>query len=448
MQMSSQRKQRGLKTTGGLLVFLWTDRGSFAQRLNCTVAAAGPWCAGVEMQALHPDLKNSLFPCVWSCPELDPEELSAFTDLYGPLRFLLTFQAKDAGHCMSKWQAHIEAFLRAFSLTNAGIKVHLKFTFGQQTVQHELRVKIKSKVSPTDQLPLILDVACSAQPPWCVRRRGWCQGGHPVVGERLPLSIPPQVMDQGLFGELSVQFVALLRPCVLQYPNLLTELTRIQVLTYSPSNIPVPGPFNFFKGLPAALNCQQLGLDRIHCASFKDLTHSSSVVYSVEPENWEDPDPEPSHVPVQQSLLLFLFLHHSDPFTSEVNDTIAAEMLIEHHLEEILSNNRQAVSAALEAELYNTLKAQNHRKKKQEKLQSAAEVILSSTISIVSSSSNMDFRNACLNRMKVNDTHELSASLRESLWRVTSGKFLHSGKCFSSEVEEQPKSNESTRVEI
>ena len=39
--------------------------------------------------------------------------------------------------------------------------------------------------------------------------------------------------------------------------------------------------------------------------------------------------------------------------------------------------------------------------KDQEKLCSAAEVILSSAIGIVSCSSNMDFRNACLNSMKV-----------------------------------------------
>lgn len=37
----------------------------------------------------------------------------------------------------------------------------------------------------------------------------------------------------------------------------------------------------------------------------------------------------------------------------------------------------------------------------QETLRSAAEVILSSAISIVSGSSNMDFRNACLDSMKV-----------------------------------------------
>ena len=62
-----------------------------------------------------------------------------------------------------------------------------------------------------------------------MRKGCWCQGGHPVIGGRLPLSIPPQAMDQGLFGELSVQFVSLLSPCLLQYPNLPTELTHVQV---------------------------------------------------------------------------------------------------------------------------------------------------------------------------------------------------------------------------
>ena len=59
--------------------------------------------------------------------------------------------------------------------------------------------------------------------------RPWCHGGHPVTGERVPLSIPPAAMERGLYGELSLQPVALLAPCVLQYPNLATRLTHIQI---------------------------------------------------------------------------------------------------------------------------------------------------------------------------------------------------------------------------
>ncbi|XP_047209806.1 DUF4554 domain-containing protein isoform X2 [Girardinichthys multiradiatus] len=468
--MGKQNERSGLKTVGGLLVLLWTEKGSSSQRLNCTVAAAGPWCVGVELQALQPDLKKILFPGVGPCPEPDPEELSTFTDLFGSLQFLLTFQIHFPGRYSSKWQAHVKTFLQTFSLTNAGIRIHLKFKLHEQKSQHEFRVFLKSKVTLAVPPPLILDVTCSAQAPWCNQKGPWCQGGHPVVGERFPLSIPPKAMDQGLFGELSAQIVTLLSPCVLQHPNLPTELSRMQVLVYSPSNILVPAPSGFFQTLPVALDYQQLGLDRIHCSSFNgkqppplgdqhvptarmqsshgDQVHEGGVVYIVEQENWDDPRQDSSHLPVQQSLLVCLFLQHSDPFTSDFTDILAGELLLERHLEDILSNNRQAVTSALQDELFNTMKDSKQRKKKQEKLQSAAEVILSSTISIVSCSSNMDFRKACLQHMKVRDTHELSASLRESLWRVTTWKFVPKVRCYSAQVKGQAESNEPTRAEI
>ncbi|XP_038142548.1 DUF4554 domain-containing protein [Cyprinodon tularosa] len=449
--IGKQREKAGLKTVGGLLVLLWTHKAS-SSLLNCTVAAAGPWCVGVKLQTLHSDLKKILLPSVWPCPEPDPEELSDFTDLYGSLQFLLTFQIKDPGPFTPKWSAPIKAFLRSFSLTNAGIGILLKLNHHEAKSQHHFRVWLKSKVTLAVQPPLMLDIVCSAPTPRGNQKGSWCQGGHPVVGERFPLSIPPRAMDQGLFGELSVQLVTLLSPCLLQYPNLPTELSRMQVLVYSPSNIPVSAPLSFFQTLPAGLDCQQLGLDRIICSSFKgsydDFVHSCGVVYTVEQENWDDPEQEAGHAPVQQSLLVFLFLQHIDPFTSELRDIVADELLIEHHLEDILSNNNQAVTSALKAELFNTLEASKQRKKRQEKLQSAAEVILSSTISIVSSSSNINFRNTCLKLMKVCDTHELSASLKESLWRVTSWKFVSKVKCYSAQVKDQAESDALCRAEI
>ncbi|XP_035017569.1 DUF4554 domain-containing protein [Hippoglossus stenolepis] len=446
--LGKQRRQRGVKTTGGLVVLLWTETKTSAHSLNCTVAAAGPWCTGIKMKALQPvltDLKASMFPCSWPCPEPDPEELSAFTDLYGSLRLLLSFQMKDARLLSPEWKTHIETFLRTFSLANAGIKIQLKFKFNQQTLEPEFRVKMKSRVAQAGETSLSLDVTCNTQPPECVKKGCWCQGGHPDPGDRLLLSIPPRAMDQGLYGELSVQPVTLLSPCVLQYPNLATQLTHIQVLVYSPSNVPVTGPSSFFQSLPAHLGCEELSVHGLHCSSYKDLVLSGGIVYEVEQENQEEESSLPT---MQQGLLLFLFLQHSDPFTSQLSDVMATEALIEHHLEDILSNNRQAVTAALETELKKTLKAQQRRKRDQEKLRSAVKVILTSSISIVSSSSNMDFRNACLNSMKVRDTHELSASLCESLWRVTSWKFTPRGRCYSAQMEEEEESDGPTRTEI
>nr|XP_019934605.1 PREDICTED: type 2 DNA topoisomerase 6 subunit B-like isoform X2 [Paralichthys olivaceus] len=443
--MGKQRRQRAVKTTGGLVVLLWTETKTAAQSLNCTVAAAGPWCTGIKMKAFQSDLKASMFPCTWPCPEPDPEELSVFTELYGSLRLLLSFQMKDRRLLGPEWKTHIETFLHTFSLANAGIKIHLKYKFIHQTLQPEFRVKIKSRVAQKGERPLSLDVTCNTQPPEYVKKGCWCQGGHPVLGDRLLLSIPPRAMDQGLYGELSLQPVTLLSPCVLQYPNLATQLTHIQVLVYSPSNVPVTGPSSFFQNLPAHLGCEELSVHGLHCSSYKDLVLNGGTVYEVEQENQEEESSLPT---MQQGLLLFLFLQHSDPFTSQLSDVMATEALIEHHLEDILSNNRQAVTASLQTELKKTLKAQHRRKRDQEKLRSAAKVILASSMSIVSCSSNMDFRNACLNSMKVRDTHELSASLCESLWRVTSWKFTPRVWCYSAQMEEEAESDGPTRTEI
>ncbi|XP_068451501.1 type 2 DNA topoisomerase 6 subunit B-like [Clinocottus analis] len=453
MLLGKRNQQHCLKTAGGLLVLLWTETGASVQTINCTVAAAGSWCTGIEMKVLQPvltDLKESMLACTRSCSRPDPEELCAFTDMHGSLKLLLSFQMKeDATLFVPECGARIEAFLHSFSLVNARIKIHFKFKFSQQSFQRDFRVKIERKVACANRPSLILDVTCKTQPPECVKRGCWCHGGHPVLGDKLPLSIPPEAMNHGLFGELSVHPVTLLSPCVLQYPNLATQLTDIQisfVLVCGPSNVPVTGPSGVLRNLPAHLDCQELGLHGLHCSSFK--VHRSGTVYTVEQEQSEDSEQASSLPLMQQSLLLYLFLQHSDPFTYQLSDMLATEVLIEHHLEAILNHNKQAVAAALHAELKNSLKSQKHRKKVQETMHSAAEVILSSAISIVSCSSNMDFRNACLNSMKVRDTYELSASLCDSLTRVTSWKFTPRGRCYSAQIEDHPDGDELTRTEI
>lgn len=62
---------------------------------------------------------------------------------------------------------------------------------------------------------------------------------------------------------------------------------------------------------------------------------------------------------VQNIGFLLVFSH----FCSIYNPFSASEVLLEHHLEDILNHNRQAVLSALQTELRNTLKAQSRRKK-------------------------------------------------------------------------------------
>ncbi|XP_031653073.1 type 2 DNA topoisomerase 6 subunit B-like isoform X2 [Oncorhynchus kisutch] len=280
---------------------------------------------------------------------------------------------------------------------------------------------------------VIMDVASSiTQPPMSVGAGPWCQRVHPVLGGGLPLLIPPEAMERGLYGELHLLPVTVLTPCVLQYPNLATRVTRIQVLLYSPSNLPLLGPSAFLQQLPACLALEGLGLSGLTCT----LTHSttsdplcSDTVYSIDRAQCQETEPE--WIPaVDQNLSLFLFLQHSDPFHSQLSDFMASEELLELHLEDVLRYNREAVTAALNTLLQSTLKDQQLRDKAQEKMCSALGVMLRSIGCVVSSSTNMEFRAACLDRMMVQDTYELSASLHESLQRVTAGRVVPSGRCY------------------
>ncbi|XP_056898257.1 DUF4554 domain-containing protein isoform X1 [Takifugu flavidus] len=426
--LGKQSQRRGCKTTGGLLVLLWAEPAT-PQSLNCSVAAAGSWCTGIKIEALQPvlaDLKESSSNCVWSSLQPDPEELCAFTDLYGPLRLLLSFQMKPAACLGPDWCSRVEEFLHTFSLANARIQVHFKFSFNHQRVQREFRGKIKTKVSLTNQSPLFVDVTSQTQPPEWLHNGRWCQGGHPIIGDPLSLSVPPAAMDQGLFGELSMQPFSFLSP-----------------------NVTVTAPPSFFQNLPAHLDCEELGLSAIYRSTSKDPLHSGGTVYTVEElENHEDKERQQNLPPLQQRLLLFLLLHYNDPFTVQLSDVVATEVSIERHLEDILNNSKQAVVRAFQTEIKKTLKAQNRRKKDQEKLRSAFEVILSSSVTIVSCSSNLQFRNACLSSMKVCDTHELSTSLRTSLDKVISWKFVSRSRCYSTKVDECPESEKATRSEI
>ncbi|XP_055080673.1 DUF4554 domain-containing protein, partial [Periophthalmus magnuspinnatus] len=409
--MSKQTQKKG-QDKGGLLILIWTqtqpetrsETWSEVSSLCSTVAAAGPWCAGIQMKELYPvfvDLMKRLHPCPGPCPEPDIEDLCAFTDLHGSLHVFLSFLMKNIHIFRSKWQHQIETFLHRFSLTNAEIEIHLRIRIDHKLFQRDFRVKDYLRVSLFSQRPLYLDVSVDTHHLESSKSLQRCHGGHPDIGDSLLLSIPPKAMEQGLFGTVTLGLVTLLKPCVLQYPNVETHLTQIKisltVLVYSPSNVPDTNPSAFMQNFPTHLNCRELGLQNL---SFQEVLAGGDTVYKVEQVNSPEGGEKSNLFSIDQSVLLFLFLQHTDPFTTEISDIMTNEVLLEHHLEDILIYNKEAVTNAVANELKKTMTAQNNRKKDHGKMHSACEVILSSALDIITCSSNMDFRNACMNTMK------------------------------------------------
>ncbi|XP_076877574.1 type 2 DNA topoisomerase 6 subunit B-like isoform X4 [Brachyhypopomus gauderio] len=262
-----------------------------------------------------------------------------------------------------------------------------------------------------------------------------CTRMHPVLGERVALLLPSEVMEAGLCGELSMATLATLRPCMDQYPNWPTRLSHIHVLVYSPSGVPLKRgegatQLSFLHSLADSPAWVELGLARVRHAESQSGQGSVSceVEFSVDDEDDTQPQGrrvEPEHT-VQQTVMLFLLFEYRDPFHSQLSDVIGtvqirSEETLERCLDKVLWYNDDKVRSALQSLLKSALRGFLKRNKSQERLQSAMSVILSSVKSIVSSSSSVDFRTACLTTMKVQSSYDLSFPLHQKLQRVING---------------------------
>lgn len=69
-----------------------------------------------------------------------------------------------------------------------------------------------------------------------------------------------------------------------------------------------------------------------------DPSHDGSIVYTVEQENSEEPEKDLCLLPVQQNLLVFLFLQHSDPFTSHLSDIMGERPMQHFYSQHLLSS--------------------------------------------------------------------------------------------------------------
>ncbi|KAG7464537.1 hypothetical protein MATL_G00166630 [Megalops atlanticus] len=212
-------------------------------------------------------------------------------------------------------------------------------------------------------------------------------------------------------------------------------LNSSQVLLYGSSCIPLlcdsgEAPLGFLYDLAASLSWEQFGLSGVRCAESHTLEGSlcSEMVYIVDGDLQHSPETVQRAV-TEQTLVLFIFIQHRDPFHSQLSDFIASEEVLQRRLDQILLHNMERVKSALHAVLESTLRGLQRRQQAQRKLCSALPVILNSVCSVVTSSSSLDFRTTCLDHMMARDTRELAVRLDHSLRKATEGRFLPSHKC-------------------
>ncbi|XP_058252620.1 proton-coupled zinc antiporter SLC30A9, mitochondrial [Hemibagrus wyckioides] len=443
---SNRGKSRAV-VKGGLLVLVSTPP-------TYTVAAAGPWCSKVAKKHIKKEATDRLSSIVSLCHCPYPEELCKFSDNFGPLRFSHSFQVNQ--DCE---ELEIARFLHRFSLVHAQITVIFKVMNKQQI--HQQVFSVKSTYSMLGHA-IAMDSAAFGQTPFSVKSLPSCNQMHPVLGETLSLLLSPEAVEAGLCGEVSISTMAVLGPCMKQYPNWPTRISRICFLVYSPSGVPLMRgesemQLSFLQSLADSLPRGELGLPQVRSTQ----THPahdcvcSEVDFSIDNDHSEEPMPKYSRAvsqdvkleqsrPVEQTLIVFIFLQHNDPFNSQLSDLITNEETLETHLDKVLWCNGEKVKSALQSLLENTLKEFLKRKKAGESFQTAMSVILSSVNSIVRSSSSVKFRSACLNSMKVQNTHDLSISMHQTLQRVIHGRFTSRPKCTTDKAEEEAVSEQNS----
>ncbi|XP_048475581.1 DUF4554 domain-containing protein [Rhincodon typus] len=131
----------------------------------------------------------------------------------------------------------------------------------------------------------------------------------------------------------------------------------------------------------------------------------------------------------EQMLLLFLFIQYWDDFHFELLDVIGGQQTVVEHLDQILHYNKDVVRKSIQPVLHQVLDECLNFKKNQRKMQTAATVICDAIHSVLSSSTNRDFRAKSLQLLKVSNTQEIKTSLRNTLQNIMQNRFLLSRVC-------------------
>ncbi|XP_037396565.1 DUF4554 domain-containing protein [Pygocentrus nattereri] len=440
-------KQNKAQSRGGLLVLLSAQSGLLTcRRLTYTVAAAGRWFVKVARKGRMTEIVENLSSFISLCDCPYEEELCKFSDNFGSLHFVCSFQVDQYSQDV---ETETERFLQRVSLVNSQITIIFKMKNKENTHQQEFSRRTKSVMDHF----IARDPTSYVQSPFSVGCFPSCCQMHLVLGERLTLLLPSGAVEAGLCGEMNVTSLATLGPCMNQYPNWPSRLSHIRVLVYSPSGIPIiraegQTQLSFLQSLAGSLFWGKLGLAGVRCAD----THAAQgslfyeMEFSTEDEHSSETAPVCSRVvsesmesdvrTVEQTITLFLLMEYSDPFHSQLFEFITSEETLERQLDRVLWHNAEKVRSAMQTLLENTLRVFLSRKKSREKLQSAMSVIVSSLHSIVSSSSSAEFRSACMNSMKVQNTNDLTTSLHQTLQRVIGGRFVSSTRCTPKKVVE------------
>ncbi|XP_065520851.1 type 2 DNA topoisomerase 6 subunit B-like isoform X2 [Lathamus discolor] len=330
-------------------------------------------------------------------------------------RLCLAFQLCAPPDCV--W---LRQFLHKASVVHPEVEFHLCVSMNGAVASHSygresawtlegVRLRVQSW-----HFVLSRPAAAGGAPP--------CSRIHPTLGPPIRLRVPPPAVAAGLGGELSLVPVAALCPCLRRAPNRPSCLNTIALFLYDPAGLPAAVP-RFFQDPSWMADWEQFGFTAAPHAQTEGEEElvAPDATYTVQ-QGADGPDGD-QH---PQSLLLFLFLQHEDPFQAYDAST---RLVLLQHLEQTLWSSRPALARGLRTLVHPVLGELRQRHEAQQRLARSLSVALDAVMAVVTGSTSTRFRRGCLRSMQVEDTPALVAAARQSLAEVTHRRLLPIGSC-------------------
>ncbi|XP_053224204.1 type 2 DNA topoisomerase 6 subunit B-like isoform X2 [Podarcis raffonei] len=152
-------------------------------------------------------------------------------------------------------------------------------------------------------------------------------------------------------------------------------------------------------------------------------TAKPDIRYKLHASHQQDSDAQ------EQTLLLFLFLSYSDQFNDKTVYNFWDRQVILSHLSPILLCSKQAVKGCIQGVVSRILEQHYKVSREQQKLAQSLPFMADAISSIVSSSTDSEFRRKCLQSLQVADTQKFQVTIKDTFNKVILNQWKHSSAC-------------------
>ncbi|XP_077185084.1 type 2 DNA topoisomerase 6 subunit B-like isoform X2 [Paroedura picta] len=390
------------------------------------ISAKGDFCCKLLGDQIQNEIK-SLLPELSFCKSLNGrgcphESLHA-------MPFHLSFEFHEKSGVLKEDCLAMKQFIHRISLVHPMIKFHYCVKVNGLVSAETYSSVRRDSACLLDGTRLLIDGSHFVRPVSTETKR-YCGKIHPISGEPVGLFIPSEAAERGFSGDVKLTPVVSLCPCQKQFPNQPVRIAALYIFIYDPAGLPVLHPttkalHSFFEGLS-------------HLAAWE--RYGYQAILNSDP-HWEEDTARPDvryelHTPLKQSpareeqkMLLFLFLSYSDQFQDKPAYNFWNRRVILSHLCPILMFSEQAVKGAIQ-EVLNRVLEQHHKiAQEQQKLVSSLSIMLEAMSTIISSSTDSEFRRRCLQHLQVADTQQFLAAAKNTFSKVILQRWKPSSTC-------------------